>query len=157
MAKLEHRRRINEIIAEVEQAAYERGWHDALKHVMSTASASSPQVHAAKLAGRQTRAKRGAILEIVYEALKSAQPTGLAPVEIVEIARERGEAIAASSVRSTLSRLQEKGQVERVGRNWYLKLEPTDGGDKLVGGSLDNEVEPESSGEWVSLDDEIPF
>jgi hypothetical protein len=126
------RSQLNDVVELLEKAAYERGWADAIKHVMVAAQQSAHAVpehdhHEPEPTAMQPRASKagygsvGAALELAIEAFGER---GVAPMDVVEHARrELGEEIKEISVRGRLSRLTKQGKFRKRRGRWF-RIQP---------------------------------
>ncbi len=122
--------------------AYEAGFNDALKHIVSAASAlprsaagagrgaaavggglarrrgSGPAVEG--VAQGSGRARRGLVEEQVTAALDQ-EARGMTIREIEEWSEASGSPVKQPSIRVALLRLEQGGKAEREGRRWRLR------------------------------------
>ena len=128
--------RLQALLEEARREAYERGYADAIRRVMSVA-AELPQEGQAPVprpampapaapaydgngAARRSRAPRGSVERRVLTLLRSA-PAGLTVPEIESLASVSDEPIKGPSIRVALQRLLASGQIEREGRRWLVR------------------------------------
>ncbi|MEK0084564.1 hypothetical protein [Benzoatithermus flavus] len=153
--------RLQALLEEARREAYERGYADAIKRVLSvaaelpphartfgelpqalapsTAASAAPRENGA--AGRRSRAPRGSVERRVLTLLQSA-PAGLTVPEIENLASANDEPIKAASIRVTLQRLLAGGQVEHVGRRWLVRS--TVGEMAVAAPSADGDLQTEA-------------
>jgi hypothetical protein len=129
--------RLQALLEEARREAYERGYADAIKRVLSVAAELPPHTSgegelpralalasvagpAENGAGRRQRAPRGSVERCVLSLLQAA-PAGLTVPEIENLALASDEPIKAASIRVVLQRLLAVGQVERDGRRWLVR------------------------------------
>lgn len=93
-----------------------------------TEDAAGPAVPIQNRARRGKRAPSGSVRQSVRSILRDS-PVPLGPFAVVEIAKDRGEALKQSSVRMALIGLSQSGEAIQVGRGeWrYVRRPPHDG------------------------------
>ena len=115
---------LDRLLKQIQDDAYQRGWHDAVANIMESAqklSASASPVEARPSAKRRAtgkRIRRGAVPRTIMKILRHHD--GLTYNEITKEAQTAGKIIPAPSIRSAMRRLHQDGEVRREGRRWFL-------------------------------------
>ncbi len=123
MVKNPLRDELDDILKRIGDAAYQRGWADAIKHVMSAAqSAQSASAKVQDVPGARTRRKvgYGAIGTVIELCLDAFDYRGISPVDVVEHGREVfGEELVEFSVRGRLNRMGRRGDLRSERGRWF--------------------------------------
>ena len=127
------------IIDRIKRDAYQKGWQDAVNHIVATATdavkAAPPPAGSTlvlelepKSDDRQIvpRATRGSVPRILRIVLDQAGQNGVTANEAYEQARAMEHNVASSSIRATLRRLVEQGVAQKTGQRWFLTPHPPD-------------------------------
>ena len=101
-------RRLQALICECEQSAYQRGWDDAIRKMMAAAELP-PQ-----------RKTYGLAPTLIKRIVQDAGPGGVTTKEIVEHAAKEGEELKQATIRSALRRLKVLGTVQKIGDRWSI-------------------------------------
>lgn len=110
-----------EVANRIEKAAYERGWADAIRHVMSAAqSASASSKATVQEATPPRKAAYGSIIGAIDSALDDLGDRGISPSDVVQHARNNfGEELLESSVRGRLNRMAKQKKLRNDRGRWF--------------------------------------
>lgn len=124
MATDKTHREMERLLDQMQQQAYQRGWHDAVASIVSSAQSLSgtavpvlaKEPTTTRRAGKRVR--RGSVPKAILKVLR--QRDRLTYAEIETEAKVEGRAIPAGSIRSAMRRLQQNGEVRRENNQWFL-------------------------------------
>lgn len=126
------RSQLGSIVELLEKSAYERGWADAIKHVMVAAQKSAHvlpghdhhEPEPTAMQPKPSKAGYGSVSAALDLAVDAFGERGVAPLDVVEHARrELGENIKEISVRGRLSRLTKQGKFRKRRGRWF-RIQP---------------------------------
>ena len=116
--------KLQAFIEQIERDAYQRGWNDAAKSIVESATdavkAAASRALSSTNLQETRRAMRGSVPPVVKTVLAEAGQAGVTAAEAYERAREHGLNTALASVRATLHRFVVKGDARKVGLRWFL-------------------------------------
>lgn len=122
---------LTDLIAQIEQEAYARGWDDCIQHFVSTASqVARPRTSELRPAMEQkpkAKASYGAVPILTDLALGDAGDRGVTPAEVVIFGKSHNEDLAESSVRRTLAKMVSEGTARKE-RGRYFLIQSRHGG-----------------------------
>jgi hypothetical protein len=140
---------LENMIKGIEQAAYQRGWADAIKHVMSAAQAAQPASAKSQSAlgpqhalrpVRRRKVGYGAIGTVIESCLSALDYRGISAADVVEHGREVfNEELLESSVRGRLNRMGRRGELRSERGRWFRVRQPEGIAEQEAG---DGDVSP---------------
>jgi hypothetical protein len=126
MADSNLRSELADLITRIERHAYQRGWNDAIRHVVSAAEHAAQPMGIPSQMGtsedREPKAKAsyGSVPMIADLALAEAGERGVLPSDVVAHGRSLGEDLAESSVRRVLGRMVKAGTATKERGRYFL-------------------------------------